>query len=219
MSKLRLDGGTVMRELIGKKLGMTRIFNAEGDAIPVTVIEAGPCIVVEKRMAEKDGYNALRVGFGDKRKNLFNKPDLGLFEKAGIEPRRYLAEIDFEGEFNIGQELKAGIFKKGESVDITGLSKGLGFQGVMRRHNFSGAQKTHGQSDRMRAPGSLGQSSYPSRVFKGMKMAGKMGKDYMSVLNLRIVDIIDEQNLLLVRGAVPGKKGTLLNIKTTKRTK
>ncbi len=208
-----------MRELLGKKLGMTRVFNADGDAIPVTVIEVGPCVVVDKRRSERDGYEALRVGFGEKRKNLFNKPDLGLYEKAGVEPRRYLREIDFEGEYNIGQELKVDLFKKGESVDISGISKGLGFQGVMKRHHFSGGQKTHGQSDRQRAPGSIGQSSWPSRVFKGMKMPGKMGKDRVTALNLMIVDIIDEQNLLLVNGSVPGKRGTLLHIRTTNRNK
>jgi len=208
-----------MRELLGKKLGMTRIFDADGDAIPVTVIEAGPCVVVDKRRTKRDGYEAIRVGFGEKRKNLFNKPELGLYEKAGIEPHRYLMEIGSEGEYNIGQELKVDLFKKGESVDISGISKGLGFQGVMKRHHFSGSQMTHGQSDRQRSPGSIGQSSSPSRVFKGMKMPGKMGKDKVTVLNLKIVDIIDEQNLLLVNGSVPGKKGTLLRIRTTNRNK
>lgn len=208
-----------MRELLGKKLGMTRVFDADGDAIPVTVIEAGPCIVVDKRRTKRDGYEALRIGFGEKRKNLFNKPELGLYEKAGVEPRRYLREIDFEGEYNIGQELKVDLFKKGESVDISGISKGLGFQGVMKRHHFSGGPKTHGQSDRQRAPGSIGQSSWPSRVFKGMKMPGKMGKDRVTALNLMIVNIIEEQNLLLVNGSVPGKKGTLLHIRTTNRNK
>ncbi len=208
-----------MRELLGKKLGMTRVFDAEGDSIPVTVIETGPCVVVDKRRTDRDGYEALRVGFGDKRKNLFNKPELGLFEKAGVEPRRYLREISFEGEYNIGQEIKVDLFKKGEAIDVTGISKGLGFQGVMRRHHFSGSQMTHGQSDRQRSPGSIGQSSSPSRVFKGMKMPGKMGKDKITVLNLKIVDIIEEQNLLLVNGSVPGKNGTLLRIRTTNRNK
>jgi len=208
-----------MRELFGKKLGMTRIFNEEGDSIPVTVIETGPCVVVDKRRIDRDGYDALQVGFGEKRKNLFKKPVLGLYEKAGVEPRRYLREIKFEGEYNIGQELKVDLFKKGEAVDISGISKGLGFQGVMRRHHFSGSQMTHGQSDRQRSPGSIGQSSSPSRVFKGMKMPGKMGKDKVTVLNLMIVDIIEEQNLLLVSGSVPGKNGTLLHIRTTNRNK
>lgn len=208
-----------MRELFGKKLGMTRIFNEEGDSIPVTVIETGPCVVVDKRRIDRDGYEALQVGFGEKRKNLFKKPVLGLYEKAGVEPRRYLREIKFEGEYNIGQEIKVDLFKKGEAVDISGISKGLGFQGVIRRHHFSGSQMTHGQSDRQRSPGSIGQSSSPSRVFKGMKMPGKMGKDKVTVLNLMIVDIIEEQNLLLVSGSVPGKNGTLLHIRTTNRNK
>jgi large subunit ribosomal protein L3 len=206
-----------MKELLGKKLGMTRIFTDDGESIPVTVIEAGPCVVVQKCTVGKNGYKALRVGYGERRKNLFNKPDSGLYEKAGVDPRRYLREIVSPDDVEIGQEIKADIFKKGERVDVTGTSRGLGFMGVMRRHGFSGAQKTHGQSDRQRAPGSIGQSSYPSRVFKGMKMPGKMGKDTVTVLNLEVVKIIDEENLMLVRGAVPGKKGTLLKIRSTNR--
>jgi large subunit ribosomal protein L3 len=205
--------------LIGKKLGMTRVFNSEGDVIPVTVIEAGPCVVVKKRTAEKDGYEAVQLGYGEKRKKLFTKPELGQFKKAGTEPFRYLKEFRYEGEINVGDELKVDIFKKGERVDISGISKGLGFQGTMKRHGFSGAQATHGQSDRARAPGSIGQSSYPSRVFKGMKMAGKMGRDRMTILNLEIVNIVDEQNLMLVRGSVPGKKGSIVNIRSTGRAR
>jgi large subunit ribosomal protein L3 len=174
-------------------------------------------VVVEKRTVDKNGYSALRVGFGERRKNLFNKPEAGLYEKAGIDPRRYLKEISGPDDIEIGQELKADMFKPGERVDVTGTSRGLGFMGVMRRHGFSGAQKTHGQSDRMRAPGSIGQSSYPSRVFKGMKMAGKTGRDTVTVLNLEVVKVIDEENLVLVRGAGPGKKGTLLKIRATNR--
>jgi len=206
-----------MKELLGKKLGMTRIFTDAGESIPVTVLEAGPCVVVGKRTINKDGYTALRVGYGERRKNLFNKPDAGLYEKVGVEPRRYLREITGQDDVEIGQEIKADIFKMGERVDVTGISRGLGFMGVIRRHGFSGAQKTHGQSDRERAPGSIGQSSYPSRVFKGMKMPGKTGKDTVTVLNLEVVKVIDEENLVLVRGAVPGKKGTLVKIRSTNR--
>ncbi|UCD17689.1 MAG: 50S ribosomal protein L3 [Candidatus Zixiibacteriota bacterium] len=206
-----------MKELIGKKLGMTRIFGMDGEEIPVSVIEAGPCVVVAKRTVEKDGYPAVQVGYGKRRKSLFTRPEAGHFEKAGVEPHRHLREIRYDGNVEVGQELKADLFKKGERVDITGISRGLGFQGGMRRHHFSGAQKTHGQSDRMRAPGSIGQSSFPSRVFKGMKMAGKMGKDKVTVLNLEVVQVIDEENLILVRGAIPGKTGTLVKIRTSSR--
>jgi large subunit ribosomal protein L3 len=195
-----------MKELIGKKIGMTQIFAEDGRAAPVSVIEAG-------------GYNAVQIGFGEKRRKLFNKPELGHFEKAGVEPTRYLKEIKCDEDINVGDEIKVDIFKKGEKVDVSGISKGLGFQGVMRRHGFSGGQATHGQSDRGRAPGSIGQSSYPSRVFKGMRMAGKMGKDKITVLNLKVIQVIEEQNLLLVSGAIPGKKGSLVRIRKTNRVR
>jgi len=207
------------KALIGRKLGMTRVFGPDGDVVPVTVIEAGPCTVVSKRTAEKDGYDAVQLGYGEQRKKLFTKPELGHFEKAGSEPFRYLKEVKYEGDLNVGDELKVDVFKKGERIDVTGISRGLGFQGTMRRHGFSGAQATHGQSDRSRAPGSIGQSSYPSRVFKGMKMAGKTGRDKVTALNLEIVNIIDEQNLMLVKGSVPGKKGSLVNIRSTNRVR
>jgi large subunit ribosomal protein L3 len=208
-----------MKELIGKKLGMTRVFGEGGQAIPVSVIEAGPCVVVAKRTVEKDGYEALQIGYGNKRKKLFTKPELGRFEKAGVEPVHHLREIGYNAEINVGDEIKVDIFSKGERVDVTGISKGLGFQGVMRRHGFSGSQTTHGQSDRRRAPGSIGQSSFPSRVFKGIRMAGKTGRDRVTVLNLEVVDVMEEQHLLLVRGAVPGKKGTLVRIRKSSRAR
>ncbi len=208
-----------MKELIGKKIGMTRVFGADGESVPVSVIEVGPCVVIDKKTKEKHGYDAIQIGYGNSRKKLFNKPQLGYFEKNNIEPKKYLREVTFDEEVNVGDELKVDIFKKGQVVDVTGISRGLGFQGAMKRHGFSGAQVTHGQSDRERAPGSIGQSSYPSRVWKGMKMAGKTGKDRVTVLNLRIVDIIEDQNLLLVKGAVPGKKGTLLKVRTSNRAR
>jgi len=208
-----------MKEIIGKKLGMTRIFTEDGLSVPVSVIEAGPCVVVSRKTIARDGYEALQVGYGERRENLFSKPQKGHFEKAGVAPRHYLREIRFDGEIEVGGELKADIFKKGERVDVTGISRGFGFQGVMKRHHFAGAQATHGQSDRRRAPGSIGQSSYPSRVFKGMKMPGKMGKDKVTILNLRIMDVISDQNLLLVSGSIPGKKGTLVKIRSSNRAK
>ncbi len=220
MWKLRRDDGAAMKELIGKKIGMTQIYTEDGRALPVSVIEAGPCKIVAIKTIDKDGYDAVQLGYGEKPSRLFNKPELGHFEKAGIDPMRYLREVRGRlEEMKVGDEIKVDVFKKGEKVDVTGISKGLGFQGAMRRHRFSGAQKTHGQSDRQRAPGSIGQSSYPSRVFKGMRMAGKMGKDRVTVLNLEVVQVIEDQNLMLVRGAIPGKKGTMVKIRKSNRSR
>ena len=207
-----------MKEILGRKLGMTRIFHETGESIPVTVIEAGPCPVVAKRPASKEGATAYQVGFGQRRKNLVNKPQAGHFAKAGVEPTQYLRDVRYdEAELELGAEIKVGVFKEGERVDVTGISRGLGFAGGMKRHHFQGANKTHGQSDRWRAPGSIGQSSYPSRVFKGTRMAGRMGKDKVTVLNLEVVKVIEEENLMLVKGAVPGFKGSLVKVRNTNR--
>ncbi len=207
-----------MKEILGKKLGMTRIFQPDGEAVPVTVIEAGPCPVVAKKTADSKGYEIYQVGFGKRKKVRTNKPSEGHFAKAGVEPTRYLREVKYSGEaLDLGAELKVGIFNEGERVDVTGISRGLGFAGTMKRHHFSGGNKTHGQSDRARAPGSIGQSSYPSRVFKGMKMSGRMGKDKVTTLNLEIIKIIEEENLMLVKGAVPGFKGSLVKVRLTNR--
>lgn len=206
-----------MKEILGKKLGMTRIFRSSGEAMPVTVIEAGPCPVVTKSTL-KNGEQVYQVGFGVRKKQHVNKPMAGHFARAGVEPTRYLRSIRCDGEeLEPGSVLKVNIFREGERVDVTGISRGLGFAGVMKRHGFSGGNKTHGQSDRLRAPGSIGQSAQPSRVFKGHRMGGRMGKDKVTVLNLEIVKIIEEENLLLVRGAVPGFKGTLVKVRTTNR--
>ncbi len=207
-----------MKEILGKKIGMTRIFNEQGEAIPVTMIETGPCLVVAKKTEEKNGYNAYQVGFGERHKGRINKPLAGHFEKVKVEPTRYLREVRYdESDLDIGSELKVEMFKVGERVDVTGISRGLGFAGVMKRHNFSGAGKTHGQSDRWRAPGSIGSSSYPSRVLKGMRMASRMGREKVTTLNLEIVKIIEKENLLLVRGAVPGNRGSLVKVRATNR--
>ncbi len=208
-----------MKEILGKKLGMTRIFLDTGESIPVTVIEAGPCVVVDKRTDERHGYTAYQLGFGTRKKSRINKPMAGHFAKADVEPTRYLREvrIDTEEEYDTGAEVKVTIFNEGERVDVTGISRGLGMAGSMKRHNFSGANKTHGQSDRWRAPGSIGQSSDPSRVFKGIKMAGRMGHDKVTVLNLDIVRIIENENLMLVRGSVPGHRGSFVKIRSTNR--
>ncbi len=204
-----------MDGIVGKKIGMSRIFSEEGQSIPVTVIEAGPCPVVQTKTEKKDGYNSIQLGFDQKRKNLFTQPILGHFAKAKLEPRRILREIrteQVEG-MEVGQEVKVDIFTVGEKVKVTGISKGLGFQGVVRRYHFRGGPKSHGQSDRMRAPGSVGSSSYPSRTFKGQKMGGRMGGDKVTIKNLVVVGVDLEKNLLLLRGAVPGKKNSYLTIR------
>ena len=207
-----------MKEILGKKLGMTRVFNELGEAIPVTVLEAGPCPVIDKKTYQDGARVAYQVGFDQVRPKLVTKPRAGQFARAKIEPTRYLKEISFdEGELEIGSQLTVSVFKEGERVDVTGISRGLGFAGGMKRHGFSGANKTHGQSDRWRAPGSIGQSSYPSRVFKGIKMAGRMGNDRVTVLNLEIVKIIEDENLMLVRGSVPGNRGAVIKIRSTNR--
>jgi large subunit ribosomal protein L3 len=204
-----------MEGIIGKKIGMSRIFNQEGQAIPVTVVEAGPCPVVQVKTEEKEGYNAIQLGFGEKRKSLFTLPVLGHFSKAKVEPRRKLKEIrtkQVEG-ITVGQELKVDIFVVGEKINVTGISKGLGFQGTVRRHKFRGGPKTHGQSDRERAPGSVGASSYPSRTYKGQRMAGRMGGEKVTIRNLEVAGVDVDKNLLLIKGAVPGKKNSYLTIR------
>jgi large subunit ribosomal protein L3 len=209
-----------MKGIIGRKAGMTHIFGKEGEFIPVTVVQADPCPIVQIKTKEKEGYNALQLAFGHKRKSLFNKPISGHFEKAKVEPRRVLKEFredKFDKLFETGQEIKVDLFSVGEKVDITGISKGLGFQGVVRRHKFRGGPTTHGQSDRVRAPGSVGASSYPSRTFKGQRMAGRMGNERVTVRNLEVVGVDAEKNILLVKGAVPGKKNSVLLVKKLKK--
>ncbi len=204
-----------MDGIIGKKIGMTRVFNPDGQAIPVTVIEAGPCPVVQIKTRDREGYDAIQIGFGHKRKKLLTLPLLGHFDKAKVEPRRILREFrkDPTEALTVGQEIKVDTFSAGEKVMVTGISKGLGFQGGVRRHGFHGGPKTHGQSDRLRAPGSIGSSSYPSRVYKGQRMAGRMGGRKVTVRNLRVVQVDTDRNLLLLRGAVPGKVNSYLTIK------
>lgn len=198
---------------------MSRVFDDNGDVVPVTVIEAGPCKVVQMKTKEKDGYDAIQLGFAEKRKSLVNNPLLGHFSKAKTEPKRVLKEVGVEpgDKLEPGQEVKADIFSVGDRVDITGISKGLGFQGGVRRHHFRGGPKSHGQSDRLRAPGSIGGSSFPSRVWKGQRMAGRMGREKVTVRNLEIVDLNLVKNIMLVKGAVPGKRNSILTIRKSKR--
>lgn len=196
-----------MLGLIGKKVGMTRLFDASGNMVPVTVIEAGPCYVAQVKTLDKDGYNAVQLAFGERRAKRATKPLLGHCEKAGIKPPRLLREFrDFAllDKVKPGDVLKVDLFSEGDVVSVTGVSKGRGFAGVVKRHHFGGGPKSHGQSDRHRAPGSIGSSSFPSRSFKGLRMAGRMGGDKVTVRNLRVVKVDADKNLIAVKGAVPG---------------
>ncbi|MBM2844720.1 MAG: ribosomal protein [Bacteroidetes bacterium] len=204
-----------MTGLLGKKIGMTSIFDESGQVIPCTVIEAGPCFVTQIKTAERDGYEAVQLGFDRKSERTVNKPVKGHFAKANVKPTRIIREFRGNGvsEFQPGQEIKVDkVFSKGDTVSIVGTSKGRGFQGVVKRHHFGGGFRTHGQSDRERAPGSIGSSSYPSRVFKGMRMAGRMGGEQVTVKNLKVVGVIADSNLLLVKGSVPGAINGYLEI-------
>lgn len=204
-----------MRGLLGKKLGMTRIFDESGEVVPVTVIEAGPCYVTQKKTAEKDGYTAVQIGFGETEQRKLTRPEWMRLKVVDLPPLRYLRELRMSdtGEYEVGQKLSVDMFKVGDTVDITGTSKGKGFAGGMKRHGFRGGPKTHGQSDRARAPGSIGAGTTPGRVFKGTRMAGHMGARRVTTQNLRVVMVDPERNLLLVRGAVPGAKNGLLLIR------
>ncbi|OPX35775.1 50S ribosomal protein L3 [candidate division KSB1 bacterium 4484_188] len=203
-----------MSGMLGKKIGMTRVFDESGNIVPVTVIEAGPCYVTQIKTLEKDGYEAVQLGFGVKKEKNTIKPLMGKFKKAGIAPQRKLKEFSpFEDrELKLGDEVTVEMFQPGDVVKVSGLSRGLGFTGVVKRHGFGGGPVTHGQSDRLRAPGSLGQSSYPSRVFKGIKMAGHMGDKRVSVRGLKVVKVDAEKNLLFVKGAVPGSRNNFVEI-------
>jgi large subunit ribosomal protein L3 len=203
-----------MPGLLGKKIGMTSVFSADGKNVPCTVIEAGPCVVTQIKTVEKDGYDALQVGFQETTEKHVNKGESGHFKKAGVAPQRHLAEFKgFEGDFQLGQSITAEIFSENDFVDVIGTSKGKGFQGVVKRHGFGGVgQSTHGQDDRLRAPGSLGASSFPSKVFQGMRMAGRMGGERVTVQNLQILKVLPENNLVLIKGSVPGAKGSIVII-------
>ena len=197
-----------MSGLIGKKIGMTSLFDDNGKNIPCTVLEAGPCLVTQVRTVEVDGYNAVQLGFDDKAEKQVSKAAEGHFKKAKVTPKKKLVEFqNFEQELNLGDTVTVDHFLEGDFVDISGTSKGKGFQGVVKRHGFAGVgQATHGQHNRLRAPGSIGAASYPARVFKGMRMAGQMGNSKVKVLNLKVIKVVLEKNLLVVKGCVPGHK-------------
>ncbi len=203
-----------MPGLIGKKVGMTSIFNADGRNLPCTVIEVGPCVVTQIKNIEKDGYEALQIAFEDKKEKHATKAEMGHFAKSGVTPKRHLAEFsEFETEYNLGDAITVEIFEEGAYVDVIGTSKGKGFQGVVKRHGFGGVgQSTHGQHNRLRAPGSIGAASYPAKVMKGMRMAGRTGGDRVTAQNLQVIKVMPEHNLLLVKGSVPGCKGSIVLI-------
>jgi len=205
-----------MSGLIGKKIGMTSIYDASGKIVPCTVLEAGPCVVTQVKTVEKDGYDAIQLGYDEKKEKKTSKSLLGHFAKAGTTPKKVLREFTrFEEghKKKFGEVLDVTVFEEGEFVDVSGISKGKGFQGVVKRHHFGGVgDSTHGQHNRLRAPGSLGASSYPSRVFKGMRMAGQTGGNKVKIINLQIMKIVKEKNLILVKGSVPGPSGSYIII-------
>ncbi len=207
-----------MEGILGRKLGMTQIYADNGNVVPVTVIQAGPCLVVERRTSDRDGYEAVQLGLVEGRPARVSRPLAGQFKKAGVPPVRRLVEFGLEADENpqAGDEVKASIFSEQEYVDIVGTSKGKGFQGVMKRHNFAGGRATHGSMFH-RAPGSIGSSAYPSRVFKGMRGPGRMGGERVTVKNLLVVKVDAEQNLIYVRGAVPGANNSYVAIRRAKR--
>ena len=203
-----------MPGLLGKKIGMTSVFSADGKNVPCTVIEVGPCVVTQVKTVEKDGYEALQLGFIDKKEKHTTAPMQGHFKKADTTPKRHLAEFKgFEGEYKLGDTIKVDFFTDNDFVDVVGTSKGKGFQGVVKRHGFGGVgQTTHGQHNRLRAPGSIGACSYPAKVFKGMRMAGQMGNERVTVQNLQVVKVIPEHNVLMIKGSIPGSKGSIVII-------
>lgn len=205
-----------MSGIIGKKIAMTSLYDENGKNIPCTIIEAGPCVVTQVRTQDKDGYESVQLGFDDKKEKNVGKAMTGHFKKAGTTPKHKLVEFygTFVNDLSLGQEVKVDLFKEGEYVDVTGTSKGKGFQGVVKRHGFRGVgQATHGQHNRLRAPGSIGAGSDPSRVFKGMRMAGQMGNKQVTVQNLQVIKVDEEKNLLIVKGAIPGPKNSYVIIR------
>jgi len=210
-----------MKSLIGKKLGMTQIFDDEGRRVPVTVIEAGPCSVVQRKTAATDGYEAIQIGFGEQKEQRVTKPLLGHFKKAGVAPARELAEVivSADDEAKAGDTLTAGVFEEVNFVDVIGKTKGKGFQGVVKRHGFAGGRASHGGKSTLRTAGSIGMCEFPARVFKGKKMAGQMGDVNITVQNLKVVQVRAEENLILLKGAVPGANGSTIVLREALKKK
>ena len=202
-----------MPGLIGKKIGMTSVFSADGRNVPCTVIEAGPCVVTQVKTQEKDGYAAIQLGFEDEKEKHLTQPEIGHFKAANVTPKRHLAEFKGFDNIALGDTVACDIFSEADFVDVVGTSKGKGYQGVVKRHGFGGVgQTTHGQHNRLRAPGSIGACSYPAKVFKGMRMAGQMGNARVTVQNLQVIKVIPEHNLLMIKGSIPGSKGSIVLI-------
>jgi large subunit ribosomal protein L3 len=210
-----------MKGLLGKKLGMTQVFDEQGEVVPVTVIEAGPCYVAQKKTLDRDGYTAVQLGFEEIKPSRANKPQVGHLAKNDIPPLRYLREFRVfdHDDLSEGQKLDVSLFEAGDRVDVIGTSKGRGFAGVVKRHGFGGGPKTHGQSDRQRAPGAISSGSTPGRVFKGIRMAGRMGGERVTAQNLEIALVDPERNLIAVKGSVPGARDGLLIIREARKTK
>ena len=202
-----------MPGLLGKKIGMTSVFSADGKNVPCTVVEVGPCVVTQVKTVEKDGYKAFQVAFDDKKEKNTPAAEMGHFKKAGVTPKRHLAEFNYDKEYNLGDQISVEMFADAKFVDVCGTSKGKGFKGVVGRYNFGGVQQsTHGQDDRQRHPGSIGACSYPAKVFKGMRMAGRTGGDTVTVKNLEVLKVIPENNILVLKGSLPGTKGSIVII-------
>ncbi|MFA1543852.1 50S ribosomal protein L3 [Actinomadura monticuli] len=206
---------TQRKGVLGEKLGMTQVFDDEGRIVPVTVVQAGPCVVTQLRTQEKDGYTAVQIGYGQIDPRKVNKPRAGHFEKAGVTPRRYLVELraDDTTEYELGQEITASVFEAGQKIDVTGTSKGKGTAGVMKRHGFKGLGASHGTQRKHRSPGSIGGCATPGRVFKGLRMAGRHGNARTTVQNLTLHAVDAEKNLLLIKGAVPGPNGAVVLVR------
>lgn len=204
------------KAILGKKLGMTQVFTADGVVIPVTVVEAGPCFVIQKKTIDKDGYESLVIAFDEKREKLVNKPDAGQFKKAGITPKRFVKEIDVDAynDLNVGSEIKCGVFDEGEKVDVTGITRGRGFTGVIQRWNNARLKMSHGTGPVHREVGSMGANSTPSRVFKLKKMPGQYGNEQVTIQNLQVVKVDEARNVLLIKGAIPGNRNGLVLIKS-----
>jgi large subunit ribosomal protein L3 len=211
--------GRTVKGVLGEKLGMTQVWDDNNRVVPVTVIKAGPCVVTQVRTADADGYSAVQIGYGAIDPRKVNKPDAGHFGKAGVSPRRHLVELRTEDatEYTLGQEIGADTFAAGDVIDVTGTSKGKGFAGTMKRHGFSGVGASHGAHRNHRKPGSIGGASTPSRVFKGLRMAGRMGNDQVTTQGLRVHAVDAERGLILVKGAIPGPKGGLVFIRSTSK--
>ena len=207
------------KALLGKKIGMTQIFSEKGLVIPVTVIEAGPCYVTQVKTTNNDGYNAVQLAYSDIREKLVNKPMLGQFKKANVQPKRFLKEFKLDGDYQLGQEIRCDVFAEGDLVDVTGKTKGHGYSGVIKKWNFRRLRMSHGNGPVHRHPGSIGSNTYPGKVFKGKKMSGRYGNDNVTIQNLQVVKVDLDRNILLVKGAIPGAKGSLVSIKEAVKAK